>query len=49
MPSNDFCIVSVRMKVPLTIETPMTMAKAVRSARTLRPAIPLSATAIIGR
>ena len=48
-PSNDFCIVSVRMNVPLTIETPMTTANAVSSARILRPASPLSATAIIAR
>ena len=34
--------------MPLTIETPMTTANAVSSARTLRPARPLRATAIIG-
>ena len=49
MPSNAFFIVSVRTNVPLTIDTPMTTASAVRSARTLRPARPLSATLIIGR
>ncbi len=48
-PSKVFCIVSVRMNVPLTIETPMTIANAVSSARTLRPASPLRATAIIVR
>ena len=40
---------SVRMNVPLTIETPMTTANAVSSARILRPASPFSATPIIGR
>src|SRR4051794_14196952 len=35
------------MNVPATIETPMTIAKAVSSARTLRPAMPFRATAII--
>ena len=49
MPSKVFCIVSVRTNVPLTIETPMTTANAVSSARTLRPASPFSATAIIVR
>ena len=48
-PLKDFCIVSVRMNVPLTIETPMTTANAVSSARILRPARPLSATPIIVR
>ena len=47
MPSNDFCIVSVSTNVPLTIETPMITANAVRRARTLRPASPLRATLII--
>ena len=47
MPSNAFFIVSVRTNVPLTMDTPMTTASAVRSARTLRPARPLSATLII--
>ena len=47
MPSNAFCIVSVRTNVPLTIDTPMTTASAVSRARTLRPARPLSATLII--
>ena len=49
MPSNAFCIVSVSTNVPLTIDTPMTTASAVSSARTLRPASPLSATLIIAR
>ena len=35
--------------MPLTIVTPITMANAVSSARTLRPARPFSATAIIAR
>ena len=48
-PSKVFCIVSVRMNVPLTIETPITTAKAVSSARTLRAASPFRATAIIDR
>ena len=47
MPSKAFCMVSVSTNVPLTIETPMTTARAVSRARTLRPASPLSATLII--
>src|SRR5947208_1427642 len=39
-------IVSVRMYVPLTIATPMTIAIAVSEARTLRPSRPFSATRI---
>jgi hypothetical protein len=48
MPSKAFFIVSVSTNVPLTMDTPMTTASAVRRARTLRPARPLSATLIIG-
>jgi hypothetical protein len=47
--SPDCCVESVRMNVPATIDTPMTIAKAVSSARSLRPAIPLRTTAIIDR
>jgi hypothetical protein len=46
--SKPFLIVSVRMNVPLTIATPRTIARAVISERSLRPASPLSATRFIG-
>ena len=45
--SNAALIVSVRTYVPLTIATPRTIASAVRKARSLRPASPLSATDIM--
>ena len=46
--SKPFLIVSVRTYVPDTIATPSTIANAVRSARSFRPARPLSATLITG-
>ena len=42
-------IVSVRMKVPLIIATPSTIASAVSAERSFRPARPFSETPITGR
>jgi hypothetical protein len=47
--SNALDIVSVRTKLPVTIETPRTIENAVRTVRSLRPRIPLSATRVTGR
>src|SRR5205814_7189999 len=44
---NAAVIVSVRTYVPLIIETPRTIAIAVRTVRSLRPKSPLSATLFI--
>jgi len=45
--SNAFVIVSVRTYVPLIIETPRTIASAVRAVRSFRPRRPLSANRTI--
>src|SRR5688500_8526393 len=46
MRSKARSIASVRTSVPLIIDTPRTIASAVRSARSFRPARPLSATRV---
>ena len=46
---NARSIVSVRTNVPLTIATPRTIANAVSTVRSLRPARPLRATFLISR
>src|SRR3954462_8478201 len=47
MPLNARLIESVRMNVPVTSETPSTIASAVRTVRSFRPSIPRSATLTI--
>src|SRR3954468_2058520 len=44
MPLNAWSMESVRMKVPVTMATPRTIASAVSTVRSLRPSIPRSAT-----